>query len=321
MNTSFLNLPVRTTLLLFGVIALFPPPSFGQSPDFEESASPGLWDANSASNDFTSTPSLASNRVPRLRLFRIAPGFLTDPISMQEDDSGLPGVPGLPLANLPATTEDTGPGWLQVGMGSDNPNFDLRRPGDPGGFGYYRVNTQVSLLDSPTTTCTFGIQTVTPAGIQFAGMPMGPTVLSPAFSVFHAVNDRLAFQGFVSRNMPLGFAGDGINDRLAFQNAASRNGYFGNGFLQRNLQYGMAFQRPLLTQGPEGLRSLFFTVGALGQLAADRNTLRLISNYDVLPGLQWHVNDNWWMSSALLVPLGSVRAGAGQWQLTCSLRF
>jgi hypothetical protein len=238
-------------------------------------------------------------RLPRLRLFRFTPGFLADPIGMQDDDIGMPGVPSLPGANLPSIPQDDGPDWIQVGMGSDNPYFDLRRPGDPGGYGFYRVNTQVSLLDSPTTACAFGVQTVTPAGGQFGGLQNGPTVVVPAFSVFHAVTDRLAFQGFVSKNVPI-------------LDAASSP-------LQRNVQYGVALQRPLLTDGPEGLRNLYFCVGALGQLTPD--SVHLVPNYDVLPGFQWHVNDNWWLSSALLVPLGPIRSAPGQWQLTCSLQF
>jgi hypothetical protein len=253
------------------------------------------------SNFSPGTATATTVRVPRLRLFRFAPGFLADPIGIQDDDSGMPGVLSLPGSNLASMPQDSGPDWIQVGMGSDNPYFDLRRPGDPGGFGYYRVNTQVSLLDSPTTACAFGVQTVTPAGTQFGGLPNGPTVVVPAFSVFHAVTDRLALQGFVSKNVP-------ISDAAGCP-------------LQRNVQYGVALQRPLLADGPEALRSLFFSVGALGQLTPERDSVRLVPNYDVLPGFQWHVSDNWWLSSGVLVPLGPTRAAPGQWQLTCSLQF
>ena len=223
---------------------------------------------------------------------------------MQEDECDLPGVQRMPGSNLPGASAETndGPGWIQFGMGADNPFFDLRRPGDPGGIGYYRLNTQVALLDSATTSCSFGIQAVAPGGIQFAGVPDGPTVLSPAFSVFHAINDRLVLQGFVSKNVPIS-NGDGAP------------------LLQRNLQYGLAVQRPLVAAGPEGLRNFFLSVGALGKLNPDRDSFKPLPSYDVLPGLQWHVNDNWWLSSAVLVPVGPVRSAPGQWQLTCSLRF
>jgi hypothetical protein len=313
MNTSLQISWVRTALLLGG-LALFSSRSDAQDPS-SASSTLSLWNGASAPGVFDSSlPPTPTSRVPRLRLFRMAPGFLSDPLGMQEDDYDLPGV-----AKMPSPTLDNsdGPSWLQLGMGTDNPYFDLRRPGDPGGVGYYRVNTQVALLDSPTTSCAVGLQAVTPSGIQFAGMPDGPTVFSPAFSVFHALTDRLALQGFVSKNVPVG----GSDGAVLFQ----RNLPFGSAdnvsALRRNLQYGLALQRPLLPDGPEGLRNLFFSVGALGKLSPEHDSLKLVPNYDVLPGIQWHVNDSWWLSSAVLVPLGSARPAPGQWQLTCSLRY
>jgi len=234
-------------------------------------------------------------------LFRIAPGFLSDPLGLQDDNNTLPGVPGTSVAPTPAQPDD-GPDWIQVGLGVDNPYLDLRRPSDPGGVGFYRVNTQVQLLDSPTTACTLGFQAVTPAGIQFAGAPDGATVVSPAFSVFHALSEGTAIQGFVSKN-------------VAVSNAD------GAAPLQRNLQYGMAVQRPIVADGPEGLRSLFLSVGALGQVRPERDNLRLIPTCDVLPGLHWHVNDTWWVSSGVLVPVGPTRTAPHQFQLTCSFQF
>jgi hypothetical protein len=258
---------------------------------------------NPQSSILNPSPAMPISRTPRLRLFRITPGFLADPLGMHDDDSsGLPGsMLNLPQAGPMQTAPDSGPEWIQINMGSDVPSFDLRRPGDPGGFGYYRVNTQMALLDSPTTSCSFGVQAVTPAGAQFGGVPDGPTVVIPAFSVFHALNDRLALQGFVSKNMPI------------YDSAAAP--------LQRNVQYGLALQRPLLVDGPDGFRNLYFSVGALGQLAPERDNLRLVPQCDVLPGFQWHVNDTWWLSSAVLMPVGPVRTAPGQWQLTCSLQF
>jgi hypothetical protein len=305
MNASSHFYRTCAAAVLLGSFGLPFSSALAQTPAFDDPSSFGFAEDLRIPDVFSSTPTAAPiNRIPRLRLFRIAPGFLADPLGMQDDDFTMPGVTSMPGSSLSATRTDAadGPEWIQVGMGSDNPYFDLRRPGDPGGFGYFRVNTQVSLLDTASTACSLGIQAVTPAGAQFGGLPDGPTVFTPAFSVFHAINDRLALQGFVCKNVPLSNA-DNV------------------GWLQRNLQYGLALQRPLLADGPERLRNVFFTVGALGQISPERDNLRLIPNYDVLPGLQWHVHDNWWMSSAVLVPLGSVRAAPGQWQLTCSLQF
>lgn len=303
MNSMLRTFPIRLPLLLLSSLVLFVARSAAQALPSEDYSILGLWDVKTMPSVLPSAPEqAASMRVPRLRLFRIAPGFLADPIGMQDDDFDLPGVTHMPSVAPQTSTDNSGPEWIQFGMGADNPLFDLRRPGDPGGVGYYRVNTQVALLESPTTSCTFGVQAVTPTGAQFGGLPNGPTVLSPAFSVFHAVNDRLAVQGFVSKNVPL--------DDLAAAN-----------YLQRHFQYGLAFQRPLVAEGPEGLRNLFLSVGALGQFNASRDNLRMLPNYDMLPGLMWHLNDNWWVSSAMLLPLGPVRAAPGQWQLTCSLQF
>ncbi|HEY7426155.1 MAG TPA: hypothetical protein VH682_18130 [Gemmataceae bacterium] len=272
---------------------------------FEENSSFGLWDLGSTSGYLSAPPApMPVSRAPRIRLFCIAPGFLSDPVCMQDEDSDLPGVPNMPGSNLPPgqTPPDNGPEWVQFGMGYDNPYFDLRRPGDPGGVGYYRVNTQVQLFDSPTTACTVGVQAVTPAGVQFAGLPDGPTVLCPAFSVFHALGEGTAIQGFVAKNVPVSGA-DGPN------------------FLQRNLQYGMAVQRPVVADGPEGLRNVFLSVGALGQLHPQGDSFKALPTCDVLPGLQWHVNDNWWVSSGVLLPVGTTRTTPSQWQLTCFFQF
>jgi hypothetical protein len=275
-------------------------PGFGvQAQSLDSNPLFAPWDPAATTEPIRAMP-VPVSRVPRIPLFRIAPGFLSDPVSMQDDDNALPGMPGSGPSSAPAASED-GPDWIQFGMGTDNPYLDLRRPGDPGGFGFYRVNTQVQLLDSPTTACTLGLQTVTPAGIQFGGMPDGATVVSPTFSVFHTVGERTALQGFIAKNVPL-YSADGTP-------------------IQRNLQYGLAVQRPIVVDGPEGLRNLFFSVGALGQVHPEHDNFKLLPTWDVLPGLQWHLNDNWWVSSGLLVPVGTTHTAPGQWQLTCSFRF
>jgi hypothetical protein len=268
-----------------------------QAQSLDEASRLSLWDPSAA----TLSPSAPSGGVSRLRLFRFTPGFLSDPIGLQEDDT--PGIPGVPSTASPALAQpDDGPDWLQIGMGNDNPYLDMRRPGDPGGVGYYRVNTQVRLVDSATTACSVGFQTVTPAGIQFAGAPDGATVVSPAFSVFHAVSESTAIQGFVAKNVPISNSDNAMP-------------------LQRNLQYGMAVQRPIAVAGPEGLRNLFLSVGAMGQVHPQGESFKVAPNLDVLPGLHWHLSENWWLSGGVLVPVGPTRTAPGQWQFTCSLRF
>src|ERR1700722_11149144 len=63
------------------------------------------------------TPRPKTNRI---QLFRIVPGFLSDPVGLDSDDPK-------------DTTPDNGPNWLQLSVGSYNPYFVFRRPVDPGG--------------------------------------------------------------------------------------------------------------------------------------------------------------------------------------------
>src|SRR5207237_911039 len=149
-------------------------------------------------------------RPDRIRLFRISPGFLSDPVGLSDPDE------------LPAA-DDSGPDWLQMSMGPDNPFFDLRRPGDPGGVGYYKVHTQVRLLESTHTGCAVALQAVTPAGREFDGLEDGPTVVSPSVALFHAMDDGTAIQGFVGKHVNL-------NSNWTGQQ------------LHQSVQYGMAVQ-------------------------------------------------------------------------------
>ena len=299
MSLSSPLIPARTRIAAIVVLCWTFAPSWvaAQAQSIDGISPLPLWDAQVTSG----SPATPGTRGSRLRLFRFTPGFLSEPIGLQDDDA--PGIPGVPATAAPAPAEtDDGPDWLQLGMGNDNPYLDMRRPGDPGCVGYYRVNTQVRLLDSANTACSVGFQTVTPAGIQFAGAPDGATVVSPALSVFHALSESTAFQGFVSKNVPISNSDGSVP-------------------LQRNLQYGMALQRPIAANGPEGFRNLFLSVGAMGQVHPQHDSFKVTPSWDVLPGLHWHLNDNWWVSGGVLVPVGPTHSAPGQWQFTCSLRF
>ena len=70
-----------------------------------------------------------ANSANRIRLFRIQPGFLSDPVELDSDDK-TPG--GEPTPSAP----DDGPDWINVAIGNDNPFFDFRRRTDPGGVAY-----------------------------------------------------------------------------------------------------------------------------------------------------------------------------------------
>ncbi len=238
------------------------------------------------------TASTSAVRANRIRLFGMTPGFLSDPIGLSDPDE--------PAADAAA---DAGPDWLTVSMGPDNPFFDLRRPGDPGGVGYYRLHTQVQLFDSPNTGCTVTFQAVKPAGRDNNGLEDGPTVVSPAVSLFHSLDDGTAIQGFVGKNLNLSPSWAGP--------------------LDQSVQYGMAVQRPLLSAGPDGSGGLFVFVEALGTYRTDGAppAVGAPNGLEVLPGLHWQMAPNWWMSGGVVLPMNTTPTSVNQWQITCSFQF
>lgn len=251
----------------------------------------------------------AANRPDRIRLFRMVPGFLGDPLGMQDDD------PVMAPDGTPLKADDGGPSWIQLAIGSDNPFFDVRLPGDPGGIGYTRMQTQLQVLDLPSTSCTLGFQAVTPAGAQQGGVEDGATVLSPAFGLFHALDDGTAFQGFVAKDLHVTNAAN-LSDTLSH----------GNQFA-RSVQYGMAVQRPIM---PE-VNNVYFFVEALGRYrydssgtpAASPTTSSSLPTWDVLPGMHMKLSDSWWLSGGLILPVnnGTRTIDTHLWQFTASFQF
>jgi hypothetical protein len=242
-------------------------------------------------------------RANRIRLFRITPGFLSDPVGLDTSDD----PPGGPQAT-PPMANDAGPDWLNLAMGNDNPFFDFRRPGDPGGVGYFKVHTQVQLLDDGTTGCTLGLQAWMPAGLESNGLDDGAKVLSPALSLYHQMDDGTALQGFVSKNLNL----NALNYRL-----------------HHSLQYGVALQRPVGGLFPElfseGPGNVYVFVEALGRYRYDGVTgPGPASVWEVLPGVQWRLSDNWWVTGGVSLPVGGTTSPdprPWQGQVTCSVQF
>jgi hypothetical protein len=230
------------------------------------------------------------------------PGFLSDPVGLDDDPSLSPD--GTPLK------ADDGPNWIEVAVGSDNQYFDVRFPGDPGGIGYTRLHSQLQVLDLPATSCAIGLQAVTPAGAEQGGLEDGLTVVSPGFSLFHALQDGTAFQGFVSKDLRVVSAAN-LTDTLAH-----------GGQLDRSLQYGMAVQRPVL---PE-MDSLFLFVEALGRYRYDPtiagSAAATAPTMEVLPGMHLKMSDSWWLSGGLILPVNQPRpVDSHLWQITCSFQF
>ena len=239
----------------------------------------------------SATPAPSVPRSNRVALFRIAPAFLTDPIGLDSDD---------PSTGDPAPTPeaDDGWNWLQVAFGNDNPFLDLRRRGDPGGVGYYRVQSQIQLFDSPTTVCALNLKAVTPAGREVNGVAGGPTFVSPAVSFFQSLDENFALQAFVSKNMRL-------DTPL-------------RGSVLDAVECGMSIQRPLL-DGPCGSGRLYMFVEALGRYHYDTTTDQA-AVLEMVPGVHWRMNESWWVSGGWTVPV-SARTETGRWQITCWMHF
>jgi hypothetical protein len=240
-------------------------------------------------------PPARANRVP---LFRMTPGFWCDPVGLTDDDPP-------PDVDLSSPRPDDGPDWLQVVAGNDNPFFDFRRPGDPGGVGYYRLHSQMQLFDSQSTALALGLQAYTPAGLQAGGVEDGPTYVSPALAVSHCLDDGTAFHGFVGRNLRMnaGWAGE-------FPRA-------------RGLQYGLAVSRPLLAGVADDPGPVYLFVEALGHyrpnLPAGAGAPGAL---ELLPGMHWKVTDGWWLSGGVALPVNGERpVDPRLWQITCSFQF
>jgi hypothetical protein len=244
------------------------------------------------------------SRLPRVRLFRMPTGYLNEPVGLDTDPDPAP----QPLTNdspgqlLGFGEDDPVLNRLQVSMGTDNPHFDFRMPGDPGGVGFYRLETQILLLESSSSGLTLGCQAVTPAGLEADGIADGPTIVRPSMAWFQELGDGTGLHGFVSTQL----------------RANSR--WLDN--LDRGIQYGMAIHRPLPFTSADSGKGMFMFVEALGRyrIASDSSAAPG-SKLEILPGVHWQMNDNWWLSGGVIMPVGTPRLDANLWQITCSWRF
>jgi hypothetical protein len=194
-------------------------------------------------------------------------------------------------------------GRARLWLGTDNPFFDFRRPGDPGGVGYYKLHSQALLFDTDYTGLSVGFQAVTPAGLEADGMQTGPTVLSPNIALFHEVTSGTAIQGFVGKDLR-------ANSRWV-------------GGLHRSIQYGLALQSPCPGLQPKDGQCVHFFVEALGRYRYEGDPgLGGPLNLHLVPGVHWRLGESWWMSGGVLMPLGGpTRYDSRLWQITASWHF
>ncbi len=259
----------------------------------QDSVLPRNWFQDAASQ----TPTTDA-RSRGIHLFRI-PTYLSDPVGLDLED---------PSAGDSSAASDPGPDWLQFAMGNDNPFFDLRHRGDPGGVGYYKVSSQVQLFDAKKTGCALGFQGVTPAGPEQVGNFDGPTVFRPSVTLFHELDDGTAVQGFLGRQLRVdSFSGARIN---------------------QGVEYGLTLHRPLATDDLQGFKNVFVFVEALGRYRYEAGTGVAAplyggapNTFEFVPGLHFKMNDNWWVSGGVVLPLNQSTNELRLWQLTCSFQF
>jgi hypothetical protein len=238
-----------------------------------------------------------ASRTPRLRLPRMPLTCLGDPLGLVPDGDDPP-----PDADAPPASPDPDLGRVQLAMGADNPFFDFRRRGSPGGVGYYKLHTQLQLFDTGVTGCTLTCQAVRPAGLESNGLSDGPSFVSSALTVFHDLGDGTALHGFVGKDV-------------------RANSAWREGVMEGSLRYGVAVQQPLpvLATTDPG-KGLFLFVEAQGRWS-DREP-GAAHSWEVVPGLHYRVSDSWWMSGGVLLPVGPTHYGsAGEWHLSCHWQY
>ena len=252
-------------------------------------------------------PVNTSPRPSRVRFFGMASALPTDPLGIDQDDFD-PANPGVPLSTPGPDTEDTCD-WFTVAIGNDNPNLEFRQHGDPGGVGFYRMATQLQVVDAPSSACSVGFQAFTPAGLAQGGLAYGPTTFCPNLALCQELIDGLAIHGFVGENIQL-------DQQLAGQ------------FHQR-IQYGLALHQPLFPETPDQPENVYVFVQALGRYRFDASPVSSgyygapAANLEILPGLHWKAGDNMWWSGGVAVPVGAVGRieDGSHLQISCMFRF
>jgi hypothetical protein len=219
-----------------------------------------------------------------------------------------PGIPDPPVEKTLQADADSSitpamgiPKNLQVVLGEDNPFFDFRRRQSPGGTGFYKIQTQFSLFDTPTTGCSLTCRAVTPAGIEWEGVNEGPTFVSPTLTLFHDLGGGTVFQGFLGKDL--------------FANSRWRES------MDESIQYGLAWQQPVLSVAPDLKRGLFVFLEALGRYRDQGDRPGVLHAWELLPGLHLRMNEDWWLSGGVIVPVGPTRPESGLWHITCSRQF
>src|SRR5262249_41802707 len=133
----------------------------------------------------------------------------------------------------------------------------------------------VQIFDLGPTNVSLAVQALAPMGVQSGGVN-GPTYLSPALACFHDFGEGAAVHAYVGQDIT-------ANSRWRDQ-------------LQTGFRCGLAVQHPLPFMSYNADQGFFVFVQALGQIRPDdvRST-----TWDVIPGLQYRLNNACWMSMGI----------------------
>src|SRR5262249_52868667 len=131
--------------------------------------------------------SISTTGISRVRMYGIPPGFLRNPLGLDFDEMALP------IDEAPDRRADDFSGVL-LSLGAYNPFFDIRRPDEPRGPGYYQLHSQVQVLDFGPSNISVVFQALSPVGLDSGGNANGLTILSPALAWCHDFGGGTALQ-------------------------------------------------------------------------------------------------------------------------------
>jgi hypothetical protein len=268
------NPPQNRHNLLLAVVILFVGATQSQAQDWQQYP-PDRELAQALCGGVDPSTTSLGNRAP-IPLYRMMPGFLSDPANFaRRDDDG--------------DSQGSADGIL-VNVGQDNPFFDPRGPADPGGAGYYRLFSQMQLLDTGSTSVCFGLKAWTPAGVDNGGVAEGHTYFAPGLGVFQDLGNGTGLHGFVGQHF------------CADARSANRQGA---------TEYGMAMHCPVPGLVEPTSNGVYVYVQALGRYGYTNYIDGREMEMDLVPGVHWRISDTLWMS------LAASRRG----MLTCSWQY
>jgi hypothetical protein len=209
-------------------------------------------------------------RGARIPMYRMLPGFLSDP-GLAPDESG-----------------DEPDSWSRsfvVNVGDDNPFFDPRGPGDPGGVGFLRIYSQMQLLDNGCTSVCLGLRAWAPAGVENGGVTEGPTMLAPGLGVFQDLGNNAGLHGFIGQQFRADFRGA--------RHSAT--------------ECGMALHCPVPGLVEPDTCGVYLFVQALGRYGYNSPYDGKDLDWEFVPGIHWRLSDSFWLS------VGASRRGMLTW--------